>query len=64
MPRLLAHELEDEVGVVFIVCMSLWLVEIFNVGDSCLGGMVGLDGWTNSAVLDDLTIIEVEITGF
>ena len=64
MPRLLAHELEDEVGVILFVRMSLWLVEVFNVSDSCLGGMVGLDGWTNSAVLDDLTIVEVEITGF
>ena len=64
MPRLLAHELEDEVCVAPIVCMGLWLVEIFDVGDSCLGYMVSLDGWADSAVLDDLAVVEVEVTSF
>ena len=64
MPRLLAHELEDEVGVALIVCMSLWLVEVFNVGEGCLGGVVGLDGWADCAGLNNLAIVVVEVTSF
>ena len=60
----LAHEFEDEVGVVFIVGVRLWLVEIFDVGDSCLGDVVGLDGWANGAGLNNLAIVVVEVTSF
>lgn len=60
----LAHEFEDEVGVVFVVGVCLWLVEIFDVGDSCLGDVVGLDSRANGAGLDDLAVVEVEATAF
>ena len=64
MPRLLAHEFEDEVSVVFVVGVRLWLVEIFDICDGCLRGMIGLDGRANGASLDDLAVVEIEATAF